>query len=292
LNEVVGGRFFRTADIKRRLHVMRAFVDELTRVSRAKPFSIRNDILWNQMLDVRDKLVIDLYSRTVEMRHGMKPLVKGVKPPSMKKRGLFVEIRDNYLASLTRSYAPHPDDNEGEVKRYTKSKAEAFARLFPSCTADSPSAADVEELCERFRLHMVPLGEDRHKNRAHAQEGEAGTVKMMSVPELEALFEYVEDMLQDLSTVSSLAWYAKQDMNNADCKETAADLIDQILLGSVGDVVRLTATRTRDELYARLHEIHDAGEPAEPGDIPELHFNDRQFAPPFEDWPLVLAAHR
>jgi hypothetical protein len=288
LKDIIWERFVRALDIKSRLHVMRAFVNELDRTSRDEPFRIRNDIVWNAMLDVRDKLVIDLYSLTVEMRHGMKPIdpkaQNSYRGGFKRKRGLFIEIRDHHLASLTRTHVPDPDEYEMEMDIETK--AQAFARRFPNCTTDSPSAADIEDLCERFRVRMVPLGDDRNKNRAHAQEGDAGTATMLSVPELEALFEYVEDLLEDLSLVSAFSSLGRTNMNHADCKETSADLVDLTLLGNISDVRRLTAKRTRDELYARLHEMHDANASAEADDERELHFNDCQFAPPFEDWPV------
>jgi hypothetical protein len=294
LKDIIWERFMRALNIKRRLHVMSAFVNELDRTSRGEPFRIRNDIVWNAMLDVRDKLVIDLYSLTVEMRHGMKPIdptAQGSYRGGFKrKRGLFIEIRDNHLSSVTRTHVPEPDDDEYLIEVDTATKAQAFARLFPNCTTDSPSAADIEDLCERFRVHMIPLGDDRNKNRAHVQEGDAGTAKMLSVPELEALFEYVEDLLEDLSLVSEFSSFGRTDMNHADLKETSADLVDLILLGNFSDVRRFTSKRTRDELYARLHDMHDASASAETGDDErELHFNDRQFAETFEDSPVTLA---
>jgi hypothetical protein len=289
LKDIIWDRFVRALDIKRRLHVQRAFLDELTRVTRGKRFHIRNDIVWNAMVDVRHQLVTDLYSLTVEMRHGIKARYPNAKV-SKTKRGLFIEIRDHHLASLTRTYVPHPDDDQDEIARYTKTKAEMFARLFPNCTTDSPSAAEIEDLCETFRLRMVPLGDDRNKNRAHAQEGDFGQAKMLSNFELEALFDYTEKLLEDLSLVSALSSFARQNMNHADCKETSADMVDLILFEHISDVRRLTATRTRDELYARLHEIDDAAQADETDEHEKLHFNDRQFAAPFEDIVAFYAA--
>jgi hypothetical protein len=290
LKDIIWERFAKALDVKRRLYVVRAFADELDRTKRGKPFRMRNDIAWLAMLDLRDKLVIDLHSLTVEMRHGIRPSHGRASKEFMAKRGLFIDIRDHHVASLTRTYVPHADDDEYEIDYSTASRAEKFARLFPGCTTESPSPADIENLCERFRLRMEPLAKDRHKNRAHAYEGDLGTAKMLWVPELEALFDYVEEMLEDLSLVSAGACFASQDMNQADCKETAVDMVDLILLGNFKDVRQLTETRTRDELYDLLHQIHDADEPAEPGDVPQLHFNDCQFAPPFVDWHAAVAA--
>jgi len=294
LKDIIWDRFMRAVNIKRRLHVMSAFVNELNLTSRGEPFRIRNDIVWNAMLDVRDKLVIDLYSLTVEMRHGMKPIDPAAQGSYRggfrRKRGLFIEIRDHHLSNLTRTHVPEPDDDEYLIEADTATKAQAFARLFPNGTTDCPSAADIENLCERFRVHMIPLGDDRNKNRAHVQEGDAGTAKMLSVPELESLFEYVEDLLEDLSLVSEFSSFGGTDMNHADLKETSTDLVDLILLGNFSDVRRFTSKRTRDELYARLHDIHDANASAETGDDErELHFNDRQYGETFEDSPVRLA---
>ena len=285
LKDIIWERYVRALDIKRRLHVLRPFVAELDRVTRSKPFRFRNDIVWLEILDMRDKLVIDLYSLTVEMRHGVKPLDPNVpfRGSAKRKRGLFVEIRDHHLASLTRTYVRHPDDDDYEFRLYTKTKAEVFGRLFPSCTADSPTAAQVDELCERFRLRMVPLGDDRNKNRAHALEGDAGLARMHTVPDLAELFEYVEGLLEDLSLVSSGSAFGGDNMVHADCKETAADQVDMILLGNISDIRQLTMTRTRDQLYDQLHQIHDSSPATEDGDTRKLHFNDRQFGPPF--WP-------
>ena len=290
LKDIIWERFIKALDIKRRLHVMRAFTDELVRTSRGQTFSIRNDIVWNAMLDVRDKLVIDLYSLTVEMRHGIEPPGGGVSRRFLRKRGLFIEVRDHHLASLTRSYVAPPSRDPYLVSLHTKSRAEAFARLFPTCTADSPSAADVEDLCERFRVQLAPVGDDRNKNRAHALEGEAGTVAMLSMPALDAVFKYVEGVIEDMSIVSQGAAFARQDLNHADPKETARDLVDQILFGHVSDVNRLLTKRTRDELYARLHEIDDNPPPPDPEEQQlDLRFNDRHIGPPFEEWMPVTA---
>jgi hypothetical protein len=228
------------------------------------------------------------------MRHGMKPIdpkAQGSFRGSFKrKRGLFIEIRDHHCASLRRTYVPDPADDEFEISMDTKSQAQTFARLFPNCTTDSPAPADIEELCERFRIATGELGDDRNKNRAHALEGDAGLAKMLWLPELTTLFDRVEELLEDLSLVSEGASFGGDNLNHADCTKTAADIVDLILLGNINDVRRLTAKRTRDELYARLHDIDDAAT-ASKNEHHKVHFNDRQFGEPFEDWMIHLAAN-
>jgi hypothetical protein len=229
------------------------------------------------------------------MRHGMKPLDKKAADRSFrgsqkKKRGFFVEIQDHLLTSITRKYIPHPDDDEDEIDIGAADKSEAFARLFPGCTTESPSAEDVAALCEVFRLKMVDLEKDRHKNRAHPLEGDAGTATMLFVKELDHLFDYTLGLLDDLSTLCSGGAYDHPNMNHADHEETAADVVDLILLGNIADVKLLTARRTRDELYAELHAIDDAARGGEEDRLDRRHFNDRQFTSAFEDWLAVVAA--
>lgn len=286
-------RFRQLVEVKRRLYVVRPFSDELDRARRGKPFRMRNDIVWNAMLDVRDKLVIDLCSLCQEMRHGMKPLEAGANESRrfLGKRGFFFALRDRYRSSLRRSYVPHPDDDEYEIVRYTESNARRFEKLFPNCRDESPSADDIEQLCERFRLRTKPLVDDRNKNRAHAYEAMNDVVRvpMLWVPELTSLFEDIEQLLEDLSLLCGGACFVSDNMNHADCDATAADLVDMVLLGHIDDVRRLTNGRTREELYARLHEIDDS-KPIEYAHISDLHFNDRQFVPPFVEPFVALAA--
>ena len=131
---------------------------------------------------------------------------------------------------------------------------------------------------------MVPLGLDRNKNRAHVHEDEPGQAKMHSVSDLEALFQHVEELLEDLSLIGELTGYDGGNMNHANCAETAADLVDQIILGHAGDIEQVRKNRSRDQVYDRLHEIDDAHRAAPQDPDPayqEVWFNDRQFDPEF-----------
>jgi len=283
LHDLLWQRWCSLLDIKRRLHALRPFVSELERVTRGKRFRIRNDIVWHQILDSRDKLIIDLCSLSVEMRHGIKPKDSKARESHgfLGKKGLFRQIRDNYTASFSRTYARHPDDDDWEAANSIESKARLFVQLFPGCAGDSPTGSDIEDLCERFRLQAVPLRNDRNKNRAHILEGELGQARMLSMDDVAELFTYCEELLDGLSVLSSRSTLCGGNMNHADCDETAADQVDMVLLGNIGDVRRLTDGRSRDELYPRLHEIDDQ-EATDDSEREPLHFNDRQFSPLFD----------
>ena len=266
---------------------MRAFVNELDDVTRRKRFQIRNDVVWNMLLDLRDKLVIDLYSFTIALRHGVRPPTTNVGHEFMRRKGLFFYLRDHYLADFRRTYVPHPDDDEYEIAESTTGKAQIFSSLFPTCTGDSPDRADMEALCETFRKSMVQLGRDRNKNRAHAHEGDAGQALMLSVDDLEQLFVQCEDMLENLSLASAGPCFGGGNLNAADTGETATDLVDLILFGNVSDLRRLLHRRTRDQLYARLHEIDDMRLADGERDRHDF-FNVRQFDPAFEGFVEML----
>ena len=193
LDELLWQCYSKLLVIKRRLHFLQAYSKASDTVTRGKPFRIRNDIVYNMVLDVRDKCVIDLYSLTVGMRHGVRPLDTDVKPPNLRKKGLFFHIRESYSSCLCRTYERQHNDWSKKFAIHTKSLAERFDRVFPSCSGDTPSTHDVDQLCEQFRIKMYPLGQDRHKNRAHAYEDDLGDAQMHSFPELADLFKYTED---------------------------------------------------------------------------------------------------
>ena len=138
LKDLLWDRYSTLLGIKRRVYFLRAFVADLDRVARGKTFRIRNDIVWNMILDARDKCVIDLYSLTVGMRHGVKPepnnpKVKGGKD-FMKKKGLFFYLRNHHRAKLSRTYVADPSDDTDEIRVHTATKSARFDRLFPACT--------------------------------------------------------------------------------------------------------------------------------------------------------------
>src|SRR5262245_39310401 len=109
LGKAIWERYSKVLGIKRRVYFLRAFQDELDRVTLGKPFNIRSHSVWNMALDARDKCVIDFSSLSVGMRHGVRP-----KDPKarvgMSKEGLFHRIRVHHAASFSPRYTP----KEGE----------------------------------------------------------------------------------------------------------------------------------------------------------------------------------
>ncbi len=90
-------------------------------------------------------------------------------------------------------------------------------------------------------------------------------------------------MLENLSLASAGPSFGGGDLNAADTGETATDLVDVILFGNISDIRRLLQNRTRDQLYARLHEIDDERRTEGEQDADDF-FNTRQFDPAFEDF--------
>lgn len=286
LADLIDERWHDLMAIRRRLYFLHAFQDEMKRLVRGKSFRPRNDIMWRMALDHRDKCYIDLYSFTVEMRHWMPFLDRRgqIRQPDQRAinrtdPGLFYQIRQHHVASLSRTHVPDPRDHRDEIDMAAASKEKRFKRWFPSCQADSPTATDLDHLCLTVQVKMCHLGKDRNQNRAHYFEAKrrakriGQTTRMLDLTELDHLFQYCDDLLEDLSILSRGPALASGNMNVASCEHTARDLADLVLLGDVEDVRKLIRDGRRDEFYARMHEIHDNRDGVDPPNF----FNDAQW---------------
>jgi hypothetical protein len=286
LSDLIDERWHDLMAIRRRLYFLHAFQDEMKRLVRRKRFRPRNDIVWRMALDHRDKCYIDLYSFTVEMRHWMPFLDrKGqVRQPDRRDMqrtdpGIFYYVREHYLSNLSGKHVPGPGDDRYEIEMDTASKERRFKRWFPSCQGDNPTATDLDHLCLTVQLRMCHLGEDRNQIRAHFFESKrrakriGQTTRMLDLTELDQLFQYCDDLLEDLSLLSGGPALGSGNMNLASCEHTARDLADQVLLGDVEDIRKFIKDGKRDAFYARMHEIHDNREGVDP---PEF-FNDAQW---------------
>ncbi len=285
LHDLLWCRYVRLLNIQWRIHFLRAFSDELTRVTRGKRFRIRNDTTWRAVLDVRDKGVIDLCSWSVEMLHGIRLVdPKNGKPskPRHKKKGPLYYLRTSHVGDVRRTYTPHPDDDQYEIEMSEKAKEKYFTRLFPGVTTDSPTAGDIDALAERFRARCRPLRDDRNKNRAHVFEGDIGSAKMLSVEEQEAYFAEFIELVEMLSLLSSGSAYAGGGTPAA-YEGDVREMVDQILFGSCADAQAFFAGRDRDEAYAELHELHDKRLPRPDDDTEDDELGVPQKVPFFND---------
>src|SRR4029079_8561277 len=118
--------------------------------------------------------------------------------------------------------------------RRDQEHAESFGRLFPSVLNDAfPTQGPFAALRDGFVARVKPVLEDRHNNRAHPYEKAGkGSAKMLDLVELRDAITYCEKFMNDVRTVGCQQSFDFRDMNNIDCKDVAADLVDLVLLGT------------------------------------------------------------
>jgi hypothetical protein len=248
-------------EIVRRQFLVEAFTADLNRVTREKPFRIKNGVTWMLLLDTRDMLVVHLAS-----------WAKGVREPG----GLIGKLQANHLRSLPR-VLPQSDRRQDEPEwdwrhdseRRNGEHAEAFTRLFPN-GAEYPDGAAFDQLLQAFKVQMKPLIDDRNWNRAHAFERVSGTTAMLNISDLRALISYAEQFLGDIAMVGCHYTMDRPEMNQPSGEDVAPELVDALLLGDSERAARLRGHLIRDDFYAQLHARHDAGHPLGP----EAFFND------------------
>jgi hypothetical protein len=232
--------------IKVRLHVLRAFVTDLEAVTKKKPFRIWDDLAWMMVLDSRDMLIVHLASFAMGLH---KHHLKNVVLPHLKK--------------LKRDHKPAPGDEDDPSVR---THAAAFDRLFPSCTKKTPSKQDLTDLCKRICERADRVRRDRNENRAHVFE-RGGNADMLPLEEVSELFEYLEEVLNDLRLLASDSTMATDSvLSMTDPRFTARVLVDHIVLRTDPYPERLDQ-RAGD--YERLHEAHDEHPGGELFNVPD-----------------------
>jgi hypothetical protein len=232
--------------VARRQYALEAFVKELDRATRFKPFRIWNDIVWMMVLDSRDMLVIHMAS-----------WVTGV----CEKGGLIGQIRAHHVRELPAARRPtERTENNGHLREILDLGHQvAFARLFPGATGAHATAADLEGLKASLRQAADPLVKDRDENRAHVfEQGGSGSAKMLDLTELRNTLAFIEQLLNDLRLVSCSSTMSHHDMNDADSTTVAEEMVESLLVGNSYRRAVVMEGHDREAFYQACHERHDA----------------------------------
>lgn len=227
--------------IARRQYALEAFVEELERVTLKKPFRIWNDVAWVLLLDSRDMLIIHLASWAKEL----------VAPS-----GLLSQLKSSHLSDLpSRRRETERTDRDRYLEQILDGyHRDAFSRLFPNATGPFADASDIDDLILRLKQSADALRHDRNRNRAHAFErGKPGTARMLDFAELRQAIERYERLLNDIRLVGCASTLSYHDMNDADCKETARELVDAILIGHRSRQELVMGGQDREAYYSALH---------------------------------------
>jgi hypothetical protein len=231
--------------IKTRLYFLIALEDELQSITRRKTFKIKNDISYRTIVDTWDMLVIDLASLGRGMLgsggffNQFKANLGEVKPAKKKE----IEAPKGSIQYVGNPVSEEDLDrvrlelDKHFVETVYKAQQEQLFKLFPKLKDRQPrkiNHQDVDDLKDRFDAIVGDIVSDRDTNRAHKFENlNNKTIQpKLDFKILAKKFEEIEEMLNGLRNISTQSTFAYSDMNFANKKETAKDLVNSVLWGT------------------------------------------------------------
>jgi hypothetical protein len=226
-------------EMKMNHYFLKAFDDRMRRLTRGKPFKLKNDIVRRLIYNNWHMLVIDLGSFS-----------KGM----LGKGGFFNQLKAN-LHCLP-------------IVRHDE-----FIRLVPSANGRKPlklTAQDVDSMKEIFSAITEDIESDRDNNRAHRHENLKAEVTLeLDFRQIDERFNAIETFMNSLKTIFQDFNMKYMDMNKSDVHSTADEMIQLMLW----DTAKQTDPITRIPEYVgekyshtfsisdaeinRMHEIHD-----------------------------------
>lgn len=232
--------------IKTRLYFLIELEDELQAITRKKTFKIKNDISYRTIVDTWDMLVIDLASlgRGMLGRGGFFNQLKAnlgevntakkkdIEAPGGSIHSVGEPLLEEDLARVRIELDEH------FVEMVYKAQQEQLFKLFPKLKDRNPrkiSHQDVDDLKDRFEAIVRDIISDRDTNRAHKFENLNNKIiqPRLDFKILAKKFEEIEEMLNGLRSISIQSTFGYSDMNFANKRETAKDLVNSILWGTV-----------------------------------------------------------
>ncbi len=240
--------------IRLRLSHIVTFAAELGRVERGKNFDIANFGTWVAMIDSRDVLVIHLASWVTGALEG---------------GGLFGQLQAHALSQFRRA-KPWGGVDAYDKRQQAASFAAAWERTFPGVARSKLSQDDVVAFRERFHSELRDVVQDRHDHRAHVFERKQASSEMLDLRAMVHRMKFIERTFADLLLiVGSMTIDPAPAFTNVSMV-SVAEIVDQVLFGSLANMQRLRGARTRDELYDELHRLHDASDGSKCFNAPEF----------------------
>ncbi len=92
---------------------------------------------------------------------------------------------------------------------------------------------------------------------------------MLDFMQLRQHVRKAEELINDIRLVGCSSTLSYHDMNDADCKATATELVDSVLIGHESRQDLVMEGKDREAYYRWLHEQYDKG-----GDLGTACFND------------------
>jgi hypothetical protein len=237
--------------LKKRYYYLKSFLDELTKRTNGLTFDIKNDILWQMMTDSYSMLIIDLASlyKNLGEQGGFFGLLK-IHSAKLRKTS-YRNIDAPEPNILTMPGSPITPGYEARLRREVKedfqktvayNMEKCLYRLFPHLQGNPDQGVcqgDIEKLKDRILKRADEIYTDRDNLRAHRfQKGDVdkATLKGLTLKDVGAHFEYIEDFMNSLRMVTLQSSMDYNDMNHSNVKCTAEDVVDIIVMGSTLNV--------------------------------------------------------
>ena len=242
--------------IKKRLYLLQSIESNLN--CHVDPKSGKVEVLniqvYEMVQDSLHMLIIDLcsycknFGKKGGFIRGLNNHLSKLKPRIPKKINVCEPMMIHLpfaRISAVRESAIKKSRVQQRQQRLSSAGTEALERLFPSWSKDEKvTQKHVEDLLKRFKMAVKNIEEDRNIHRAHRFERESckrsADFQPISLEGIEKTFKEIESRLSDLWMISSLTYYDFDRDLSPNTKQTARDIVDQIIHGSIGGVVGAT----------------------------------------------------
>jgi hypothetical protein len=231
--------------IKQRLRYLDAFLRELHTQTKGEQFKVKNDFIWQWFWDSYAATVTNLASFGKAM----------VQPGGLfgQLNNHLIQFRPGVHKELARADAQIVDlsntmtdaDEErfnrelhdGHKKEIKQEVATCRERLFPGIKPDmQPTQEQMAALKTRFDDAIAELQKERHAH-AHRYDGEEIKNTAADLDRLSRSFEAAETILSDLRYIAFGYGFTFDATLHGDIDGIARDLVDQLLIGTINQVV-------------------------------------------------------
>jgi hypothetical protein len=231
--------------IKRRLVFLDAILRELHRQTKTQGFTVRNDVVWQMVWDCYQMAIIDLatFARALVKEGGffarLKNYVIQLRPGIHKQISRRPVMHINPPTPETDRERIERELDEHQRGRLKQVVAESLAKLFPGLGNEArTSQREIEELKGRLYREVKSLLDERDKVVAHRwEEGREDDALNANLDGLRTHFKAIEDVLSGIRMVAFAGQFSFEPPTFSNVERVATDLVDQILLGSINDVV-------------------------------------------------------
>lgn len=262
--------------LRKRLAYLDAFLKELHTQTKGENFRVENEVVRQWFWDAYDAAITNFASFAKSL---------------MQSGGLFGKL-NNHLVQLRpgvhKELKPNPvmihdlsgtmsDVDEQRIERemheYQQNHLrdevqKRLERLFPGIKPGTQaSPQQVAALKDRFAAAVKELQDERH-GVAHRYEGDGERRAAANLDRLRKGFEVVEEILGDLRLVALGSSFYFDAPVQGDLDRVARDLVDQLLTGTVNEIVgEVGMNRSADEGLRHYWQFRDKKGARVPADI-------------------------